>query len=127
MDAISVIGCGIGVWALLASGTSVGLPLGAVLGLVSFTLVLTAQLLKWLRAFNNKTEDVCKQLNGESLAQGGMERFEQWFEEFNQQTVALPLTADLAHQQAAIGDLLKRVDEFITDWDTYDQVTEIKA
>ncbi len=125
LDLASAVGAAIGVAALFATGTIWGLPAGAVLGLVSFIMVGTAQLLKFLRTFNNTTEDTCKQLNGYSLAKGGMERFEQWFNELEAQTVALPPSIISAGDEKAIEKLIQRVDAFITDWDTYDKVAAL--
>ncbi len=127
LDGISAVGCLVGLWSLKATGTIIGFKVGVILSIVSFVLVAVAQVLKYMRTFNNDTEDLCKHLNGKSIDEGGMNRFREWFDELTTRQVALPMEMSAFTLRKPLEDLLERVDDFITDGDTYDKVTELKA
>jgi len=125
LDLISSAGCVVGIFALGTTATYIGIPVGIVAGLISFIMVATAQLLKFLRTFSNNTEDLCKSLNGEPLEDGGMDRLRQWGKELQAHTVALAPEMTTPSNKAALQALIDRVDTFITDWDTYDKVSSM--
>ncbi|OUR88878.1 hypothetical protein A9Q81_22890 [Gammaproteobacteria bacterium 42_54_T18] len=124
LDSISAVGCGLGAIGMMLNGTVVGLPIGVVCNIASFTLVLGAQALKYSRVFNSETEDYCKYLNGESIENGGMDRFSVWEREMGDLAVSLPLDFLPMDRQSYIVNLIERADEFITNGDTYDGLEE---
>ncbi len=118
LDLVSVVGVGLNTWALrfFSAGQ---VPLGLILSISGFSIMLVSQVIKWL---GNETEDLCLSIYGNNLEDGGLEKFKHWEDELkNKELVISEIIYDKNERPNKIID---RVKTFIKDWDTFDKVSD---
>ena len=122
LDTISAVGCMIGTVGLFLDATVIGLVPGIILNIVSFLTVLVAQLLKYFRTFSGKYEDYVNFLYGKDLEEGGINRLRLMEDEIEDDLVKIPFEMSYGPGLKELTALLERVDDFLGDWDTFDEI-----
>ena len=119
-NSVAAVGCAIATLGLFLDGTILGAPAGVVLNIIGLVIVIVAEVIKIFGLHSSQIETWGKDLYRVEYAKGGMERMKVWFEEIKAIKVRIPWSsmADIEN----LKKLTDRVDEFLVNWDTYDQI-----
>ena len=134
----AAIGC------LIAASALIFPPAAAVLAIVGFLVVATAEVIRIFRMLSTEVEDYCRKLYGNEFDINkisaneirGLDRLRLWQEELDDEKVVLPFGLNYDKRGFSIWNIInedttdigylekltKRVDSFLTDWDLFDNV-----